>query len=99
MAYTPYTLYAVGFGRDAFGRDPNTSVIWTYKTEDAMTTVRVTGYFSDAKYRGMAAGDIVHVITMSGGAPSTYYVTSVVDTTGGDGNVANGTSITLTDSD
>lgn len=101
MAYTPLTLRPVGFpGLSADGRDPNASIVWTYKTEDAMAaTVDAAGYISDAKNRKMLPGDTVIVTTMSAGAPSTVFITSVVSITAGAADLANGTSLTLTNSD
>lgn len=100
MAYTPLTLRTADGRVSATGRDPDTSLVWTYKTTDAMAaTVDAAGYISDAGNRGMAVGDIVYVTTMAAGVPSTLFVTSVMAITAGAADLANGTSITLTNTD
>jgi len=100
MAYTPLTLRTADGRVSATGRDPATSLSWNYKTEDAMaTTVDAAGYISDAGNRGMAVGDVVNVVTTSGGTPTTLFVTTVMAITAGAADLANGTSITLTNSD
>lgn len=95
MAYTPLSLTCNG-KYSAKNRDPAIVNVWTYKTEDAMTSVRAADYISDALHRGMKAGDIVYVITMSAGAPSTVYVTSAVTVDGDGADLADGTALTLT---
>lgn len=102
MAYTPNTLRT--FGPDgtmihsAIGPDPAVMRIWTYVTADAMTTVRAANYIVDALSRGMSENDVVYVMTTSGGAPSTLYVTAVISVASTGADLADGTSITLTNS-
>ena len=92
MAYAPTKLSLVG-------GDPRTSApcMWAYKSEDAMTSVRAAGYIADAKFAGMKVGDIVHVITVnSSNVVQTVYVTVVMSFTAGAADLADGTSITVT---
>jgi hypothetical protein len=101
MAYTPETLATMGSSgmmvRSAQATDPTVSRVWTYVTADAMTTVRAADYFSDASSRGMTENDVVHVITTSAGAPSTFYMTLVYTvSSSGKADLSDGTAITLT---
>ena len=98
MAYTPLTLKTSYGKHEARGRDPDALVIWGYKTTDAMTTVRAAGYFADAGQRSMKVGDVVNVMVLSGGVPSTLHVTAVFAITAGAADLSDGTSITLTNS-
>lgn len=95
MAYTPLSLTCNG-KYSAKNRDPNVVNVWTYMTEDAMSSVRGADYISDALHRGMKAGDIVWVVTMSAGAPSTVYVTTAVTVDADGADLADGTAITIT---
>jgi hypothetical protein len=92
MAYAPTALALAG-------GDPTTSApcVWTYKSTDAMTTIRGAGYISDAKYRGMKVGDTVFATTVNGSnVVQTHYVTVVMSFTAGAADLADGTAITVT---
>ena len=100
MAYTPRTLKPVGYpGLSADGRDTNISLLWTYKTSDAIATVNTAGYFADAKNRRLIAGDHIQVTVMSGATVSAVYKATVMSVTAGAANISDGVSETLTDSD
>lgn len=73
--------------------------IWTYSSADAVTLVRVTGYFTDGWSLGMRAGDIVLVLD-NDASPITgswCWVTSASASGGVD--LSDGVTITGTDSD
>ena len=95
MAYAPTKLALVG-------GDPRTSApcMWAYKSEDAMTTVRVAGYFADGKFAGMKVGDIIYVIQVNSSNVVQAVTHSVVlSFSSGAADIANGTAMTITDSD
>ena len=75
---------------------PDTPCIWSYASADAIATVRVDGYMSDAKYRGMKVGDLVYVYDSATPTAQLCLVITVAET-GAD--LANGTSISVTNSD
>jgi hypothetical protein len=104
MAYSPMLLTTDGaHGRrvqSAQGAQPGKPRVWTYMSDDAVATVRVTGYFSDAYYRGMRKGDLVWVIVTLAGDVTAVSMCPVLTCTAAAGaDLANGTSITLTNSD
>lgn len=70
--------------------------IWKYDSADALTDVRVAGYFTDGYDLGMRAGDVVFVTDTDTSATSITFVnaatTSSVD-------LADGTALTATDTD
>lgn len=72
---------------------------WSYESTDAVTTVRVDGYFSNGWDLGMRKGDIVFVrdTDASPTAGNIHWVTSASSSTGVD--LSNGVAITETDSD
>lgn len=95
MAYAPTKLSLVG-------GDPTTSApcLWAYISEDAMTAVRVSGYFADGKWRGMKVGDTVYVTTVnSSNVVQSHYRSVVLSTASGGVDIANGDATTITDSD
>lgn len=101
MAYTPSTLKTAGphgmFVLSA-SPEPESMRIWTYSTEDAMTTVRAANYITDAQLRGMQENDVVFVMTTAAGAPSTLYVTACISVASTGADLADGTAVTLTNS-
>lgn len=78
----------------------NAQKIWAYSSTDAVTTVRVTGYFSDGYFRGMRVGDLVLVLD-SDASPITGSLCWVTDVnlTTGVADISDGVTITGTDSD
>jgi hypothetical protein len=97
MAYNPYALSCAGM-RDVVA-DPNVVRVWTYKSEDAAATINTAGYIKDARTRGMAIGDIVHVITMAAGLPTVWTQCMVMAMTAGAADLSNGVTVALTNSD
>jgi hypothetical protein len=95
MAYTPHSLTCNG-KLSAKNRDPDVSNIWTYKTADAMATVRALNYFTDALHRGMKAGDMVLVMTMTAGAPSAVNWATVMAVIAAGADLADGTTVSVT---
>jgi len=71
---------------------------FVYATTDAIATVNTTGYFSDGYARGMRVGDVVTVIDTAT-PTTTLCVVSDVNATTGVADIADGTSLTRTDSD
>jgi len=62
MAYTPETLHQMP---SLIGGKVK---LWTYETEDAITTVDDTDYFAGAVGRGMGLNNIVLIIDTNAGA-------------------------------
>jgi len=87
MAYS-----ASGLTRMAGGGGHN---LWFYDSTDAMTVVRASGYFNDAA--GMLnVGDAIFVLDSDAPALS---VSLVLSNTGSVVDIADGTAITVTDTD
>tara|TARA_Y100001937_G_scaffold126951_1_gene197630 strand:- start:1498 stop:1761 length:264 start_codon:yes stop_codon:yes gene_type:complete len=87
MAYS-----ASGLTRMAGGGGHN---LWYYDSADALSAVRASGYFNDAASM-MNVGDVVFVYDND--AP-TLGVSVVLSNTGSVVDIADGTAITVTDSD
>lgn len=94
MAYTPATLSKVT------GSIGGTFSIWHYTSTDAVTAVRVDGYISDGKTRGMKKGDLVIVVDNDASpiSGSLCWVTSVA-TSGTSVDLSDGVAVTATDTD
>ena len=71
---------------------------WTYKSADAIATVRFTGYISNAKDMGMRVDDLVLVVDTTNHLLHWCYVISISATTGA-GDLTDGLAITATDTD
>ena len=73
--------------------------IWTYTTTDAATAVRVAGYISDARRRGMKAGDLV-VSIKSDATPISMqqHIVSAISAAGA-ADLSDGSAITATNTD
>jgi hypothetical protein len=104
MAYAPMSLTTDGpHGRrvqSAQGAQPGKPRRWSYMSDDAVATVRVISYFSDAYYRGMRMGDLVDVIVTSAGSVSAVSTCVVMTCTAAAGaDLSDGTSISVTNSD
>jgi hypothetical protein len=71
---------------------------WVYESTDAVTAVRVSGYFTNGWALGMRKGDIVRVTDTDASpiAVSTCIVTSATSTAV---DLSDGSAITATDSD
>jgi hypothetical protein len=98
MAYTPLSLSCDG--EISVTRNPDISRVWTYKTEDAIADVNTADYFANIAFRGAQVGDLMRVVVMSAGAVSAVYDAAITDIdSDGNGDISNGVSLTLTDSD
>jgi len=69
--------------------------LWFYDSTDAMTAVRASGYFNDAASM-LNVGDAIFVLDSD--AP-TLSVSLVLSNTGSVVDIADGTAITVSDSD
>jgi len=87
MAYS-----ASGLTRMAGGGGHN---VWYYDSADALSAVRASGYFNDAATM-MNVGDVVFVYDND--AP-TMGISVVLSNTGSVVDIADGTALTMTDSD
>lgn len=72
---------------------------WTYKSVDAATLVRVSGYITNGDALGMVKGDTVTVIDTDSSPVSVTLMNVVSVTAGGAANLSDGTAITATDTD
>lgn len=69
---------------------------WMYKSADALSDVRVAGYFSNGYDLGMRAGDTVTIVDTDTSATSISFVNAATSTSV---DLADGTALTATDSD
>ena len=69
--------------------------LWFYDSTDAMTVVRASGYFNDAASM-LNVGDAIFVLDSDAPALS---VSLVLSNTGSVVDIADGTAITVTDTD
>lgn len=70
---------------------------WSYESADAIATVNTSGYFSNGAALGMKVGDIVRVRDT---ATPTETIAVVIDVTaGGQADISDGTSVSVTDTD
>ena len=69
--------------------------LWFYTSTDALTAVRVSGYFNDASSM-MNVGDVVFVYDSD--AP-TMGISVVLSNASGVVDIADGTALTMTDTD
>ena len=96
MPYSTATLSLVETG----GIGNTQRSVWAMENTDAVTTVRVAGYISNARARGMKVGDIVDY-TKTDASPITIQrmiVVSINATTGA-ADLSDGTAITATNTD
>lgn len=73
---------------------------WVYRSIDAPTLVRVSGYISNGAFLGMRVGDVVRVIDTDA-SPVTQQLMNVVSTnlTTGAVDLSDGVAITATNTD
>ncbi|SDH08408.1 hypothetical protein [Pelagibacterium luteolum] len=93
MAYStdnPPALIAQGIGGG--GR------LWFYKSTDAATAVRVSGYFTNGYDLGMRAGDLVIVVDTDA-APIAMQLMIVTSATSTAVDLSDGVAVTATDTD
>ena len=72
--------------------------IWAYKSTDAATAVRVSGYFTNGYALGMRAGDLV-VVVDTDASPIAMQLCIVTSATSSAVDLSDGTAITATDTD
>jgi hypothetical protein len=72
--------------------------LWQYSSADAVTLVRVSGYFTDGWDLGMRAGDLVHVLD-NDASPITGSLCWVTSATSTAVDLSDGVTITGTDTD
>lgn len=72
--------------------------IWTYSSTDAVTAVRVSGYFTNGWDLGMRAGDLVYVLD-NDASPITGSLCWVTSATSSAVDLSDGVTITGTDTD
>lgn len=104
MAYSKDNLAPVGnsskplsgFGTANLKGAPS---VWSYATNDTIADVNTAGYFNDA-VRLLNAGDLIYSVCDTDGtpAPALLFV-NAVDKSAGTVDVADGTTISVTDTD
>jgi hypothetical protein len=73
---------------------------WTLSGTDADTVVRVAGYITDAKKKGMKTFDLVEYAKTDTTPPAVFeFIVSAINATTGAGDLSNATVITATNSD
>lgn len=72
---------------------------WKYESTDAATVVRVDGFISNARARGMQVGDIVFVRDTDSSPNATQIMTVAAINANGSADLSDGVAITATDSD
>lgn len=73
--------------------------LWHYRSTDADTAVRVTGYITNARDLGMAAGDLVVSLKTDASPLSCQIHIVTAINTNGSADLSNGLAITATNSD
>lgn len=95
MAYSvsnPPVLVASPIHKDAGGR------IWFYSSTDALSAVRVSGYFTNGYDLGMRVGDIVFIVD-NDASPIALSVSVVNAASTSAVDLADGTALASTDTD
>jgi hypothetical protein len=72
--------------------------LWTYSSADAVSAVRVSGYFTDGYDLGMRAGDLVIVLD-NDASPITGALCWVTSATAAAVDLSDGVTVTGTDTD
>ena len=72
---------------------------WVYKSTDAATVVRVTGYITNAKDLGMKVGDIVTAIDTDASPVAAQIMLVSVINANGSADLSDGVAITATNTD
>lgn len=75
--------------------------IWSYRSADAVTSVRDADYISDALIRGMRAGDVVYVTEehASTKAVEAIQICAVLTVDGDGADLTDGVAITMTNTE
>ena len=79
MAYVSTALNCMSMGPLATGFKE-----WVYSSTDAVATIVAAGYFSDATRKGLAKGDVIHVVNPTA-TPAGYILVNVASVTAGAG--------------
>lgn len=95
MAYNGANLSRLTSGQIGAGFS-----LWHYTSTDAATAVRVAGYITDARTRGMRVGDVVFVVDTDA-SPITcqLMIVTSIDAITGAGDLSDGVAITATNTD
>jgi hypothetical protein len=72
--------------------------MWQYTSTDAVTDVRVSGYFTDGWQLGMRAGDLITVLD-NNASPITGSLCWVTSAVSGTVDLSDGVTVTGTDTD
>jgi hypothetical protein len=73
---------------------------WIYRSTDAATVVRVTGYITNAQKLGMQVGDLVEVIDTDASPVARQLMNVVsINATTGAADLSDGVAVTATNSD
>lgn len=73
MAYAPGSLRLVAGAT----WDLDQVRIWSYRSADSIATVSAANYFTDARSKGLQAGDLVIVVVTSSGVPVARQIITV----------------------
>jgi hypothetical protein len=88
---------STGFTTVSASKRGNAPSIYAYKTADALSVVRVSGYFN-ALANTLAVGDLIYAVT-STGSTAVCSLTQVLSNASGVVDVADGTTLANTDTD
>lgn len=94
MAFDASGFQPIG-GQARTGKAP---AMWSYITTDAITAVRVAGYFNPIRNM-LQIGDLIYVVVTSGGALSTASWVVLKDKSASAVDVTDQTALTVTDTD
>lgn len=95
MAYSTANLSLINTGGIGGVRQQT----WDYESTDAIAVVRVDGYITDARDRGMKKGDIVYVRDTDSSPDATQQTTVNAINANGSADLSDGAAITATDTD
>jgi len=88
---------STGFVTVAAAKSGNAPSVYAYKTADALTVVRVTGYFNDLA-QTLKVGDLIYCVT-STGSTAVASLNYVLSNAAGVVDVNDGTVLANTDTD
>ena len=73
--------------------------LWSYKSTDAATAVRVDGYITNARDLGMSVGDLVMVVDTDASPIAMQMMLVTVINANGSGDLSDGLAVTATNTD
>lgn len=94
MAYSPDKLKPMWTCAD-----PSAKQFWQVVGTDDIADVNTDGYITDARIRGMRAGDLVFVFDTDASPLASWLCNVSAINTNGSADLSNGLAITATDSD